>query len=115
MDEPVTRIQATGGFARSDVWRQMMSDIFESEVVVPESYESSCLGACILGLYATGKIDSFEVVSEMIGSTYKHTPKEAAVKEYRELLPIFINLSRVLEKDYTQIANYQRSLINTTK
>ena len=45
----------------------MMSDIFESEVVVPESYESSCLGACILGLYATGKIDSFEVVSEMIG------------------------------------------------
>ena len=27
MDGPVTRIQATGGFARSDVWRQMMSDI----------------------------------------------------------------------------------------
>lgn len=34
MDGPVTRIQATGGFARSEVWRQMMSDIFESEVVV---------------------------------------------------------------------------------
>lgn len=51
-----------------------MSDIFESEVVVPESYESSCLGACILGLYATGEIDSFEVVSEMIGNTHKHTP-----------------------------------------
>ena len=56
MDGPVTRIQATGGFARSDVWRQMMSDIFASEVVVPKSYESSCLGACILGLYATGKL-----------------------------------------------------------
>lgn len=57
-----------------------MSDIFESEVVIPESYESSCLGACILGLYATGKIDSFEAVSEMVGDTYKHTPHEAAVK-----------------------------------
>ncbi|AZH31853.1 MULTISPECIES: gluconokinase [Paenibacillus] len=111
MDGPVTRIQATGGFARSDVWRQMMSDIFASEVVVPESYESSCLGACILGLYATGKIQSFEVVSEMIGSTNKHAPKEEATKEYRKLLPIFINLSRVLEDDYTRIANYQRSLI----
>ncbi|KGM45030.1 gluconokinase [Neobacillus niacini] len=111
MDEPVTRIQATGGFARSDVWRQMMSDIFESEVVVPESYESSCLGACILGLYALGQIDSFESVSEMIGSTYKHKPKEESVKEYRQLLPIFINLSRVLENEYTQIANYQRSLL----
>ena len=105
---PVTRIQATGGFARSDVWRQMMSDIFASEVVVPKSYESSCLGACILGLYATGKIDSFEIVSEMVGSTYKHTPKEEATKEYRQLLPIFINLSRALEDDYTRIANYQK-------
>ncbi len=111
MDGPVTRIQATGGFARSDVWRQMMSDIFASEVVVPESYESSCLGACILGLYATGKIQSFEAVSEMVGSTNKHTPKEDATKEYRQLLPIFINLYRVLEDDYTRIANYQRSII----
>jgi gluconokinase len=111
MEGPVTRIQATGGFARSAVWRQMMSDIFESELVVPESYESSCLGACILGLYATGKTESFEIASEMIGSTYKHTPDEEAVKEYRQLLPIFINLSRILENEYKQIANYQRSLI----
>lgn len=112
MDSPVSRIKATGGFARSDIWRQMMSDIFESEVVVPESYESSCLGACILGLYAMGKINSFEVISNMIGSTYKHTPKEDAMKEYRQLLPIFIHLSRVLEENYTQIAHYQRTIIN---
>ncbi|MGM0778930.1 MAG: gluconokinase [Bacillota bacterium] len=111
MDGPVTRIQATGGFARSEVWRQMMSDIFESEVVIPESYESSCLGACILGLYATGKIDSFDAVSDMVGDTYKHTPKEEAAREYRQLLPIFIQLSRALEDEYTSIANYQRSLI----
>jgi len=111
MDGPVTRIQATGGFARSELWRQMMADIFDSEVVVPESYESSCLGACILGLYATGKIESFEVVSDMVGSTFNHTPKEEATAEYKKLLPIFISLSRVLEDDYTKIANYQRSLI----
>jgi gluconokinase len=111
MDSPVSHIKATGGFARSDIWRQMMSDIFESEVVVPESYESSCLGACILGLYALRKINSFEIVSNMIGSTYKHTPNEDTVKEYRKLLPIFIHLSRVLEENYRQIANYQRTII----
>ncbi|MEC3883382.1 gluconokinase [Halobacillus sp. HZG1] len=112
MDTPVTRIQATGGFARSDVWRQMMADIFESEVAVPESYESSCLGACILGLYATGKVESFEVASEMIGSTHQHTPVEEASHEYRQLLPIFIDLSRRLSSDYTRIAEYQRRLIH---
>jgi gluconokinase len=113
MDGPVTRIQATGGFARSAVWRQMMADIFESEVVVPQSYESSCLGACILGLYATGKIDSFDVVSDMIGSTHSHKPEEDAAKEYRQLMPIFISLSRVLKEDYTKIASYQRNLLHT--
>ncbi|MDQ0971343.1 FGGY type gluconate kinase [Neobacillus niacini] len=39
------KIMATGGFARSELWRQMMADIFNQEVVVPESFESSCLGA----------------------------------------------------------------------
>lgn len=109
MDGPVTRIKATGGFARSNVWRQMMSDIFESELVVPESYESSCLGACLLGLYAMGKIDSFDVAAEMVGGTFKHTPNKDAVMEYQKLLPIFIHLSRSLEEDYARIANYQRS------
>lgn len=111
MDEEVTRIQATGGFARSKVWRQMMADIFDVEVVVPESFESSCLGACILGLYATKQIHSFEEVSHFVGQTFVHTPNEASAKEYRELLPIFIHLSRVLEEDYGRIANYQRNLI----
>ena len=87
-----------------------MADIFESEVVIPESYESSCLGACILGLYATGKINSFEAVSGMVGSSHIHAPDEKAVKEYRQLLPIFIHLARVLEDDYAAIASYQRSL-----
>ncbi|OAN12750.1 gluconokinase [Exiguobacterium undae] len=111
MDGPVTRIQATGGFARSEVWRQMMADIFESEVVIPESFESSCLGACILGLYATGEVDSFEVAADMIGDTHRHVPNEEAMHEYRQLLPIFISLARVLETDYRRIATYQRGLI----
>ncbi|QPQ33769.1 gluconokinase [Lysinibacillus sp. JNUCC-52] len=113
MESPVTRIQATGGFSRSVIWRQMMADIFESEVTVPESYESSCLGACILGLYALGKIHSFEIAADMVGDTYTHTPIEEAAKEYRQLLPIFIRLSRVLTDEYSSISNYQRSLLSS--
>ena len=113
MESPVTRIQATGGFSRSVIWRQMMADIFESEVTVPESYESSCLGACILGLYALGKINSFEIAADMVGDTYTHTPIEEAAKEYRQLLPIFIRLSRLLTDEYTSISNYQRSLLSS--
>lgn len=115
MDNQVTRVKATGGFAKSAVWRQMMADIFEVEVVVPESHESSCLGACILGLYATGKIQSFEEVSDMIGSSFKHTPNVEAASTYKELKPIYINLFKALKENYTEIANYQRKIIDSSE
>ncbi|MFD1849777.1 gluconokinase [Oceanobacillus bengalensis] len=112
MDEPVTSIKATGGFARSELWRQMLADIFDSEVIVPESYESSCLGACLLGLYAIGKVDSFDVVEDLIGETHKHEPNPTHVNEYRKLMPIFISISRKLESEYEKIAQYQSELKN---
>ncbi|MEK4003370.1 gluconokinase [Paenibacillus sp. FSL H3-0333] len=105
--EPV-RILATGGFARSALWRQMMADIFDQEVVVPESFESSCLGAVVLGLYAIRRIDSLDAVFSMIGSTHRHEPVTAHAKAYKQLLPIFISVSRSLEDQYQAIADFQR-------
>lgn len=101
-------IQATGGFARSPLWRQMMSDIFNQEVVVPESFESSCLGAVVLGLYATGRAKSLDVVASMVGTTHRHSPVPENAAIYRELLPLFIRISRKLEEEYADIAEFQR-------
>ncbi|ASA26570.1 gluconokinase [Paenibacillus donghaensis] len=111
MEEQIGRprqILATGGFARSSLWRQMMADIFDQEVVVPESFESSCLGAVVLGLYATGHTDSLDIVFEMIGSTHQHEPIEAHAKVYKRLLPIYISVFRSLESQYEAIAEFQR-------
>lgn len=101
------KIQATGGFARSELWRQMMADIFDQDVIIPESIESSCLGAAVLGLYALGRIDSLSAVSGMIGSTHRHQPDPDSVRVYRELLPIFIRISRKFEEEYADIAAFQ--------
>lgn len=102
------QIQATGGFARSPLWRQMMADIFNQDVSVPESFESSCLGAIILGMYGLGEVDSLEVVSDMVGATHHHKPIEAHVSIYEELTPIYIRLSRLLGEEYANIANFQK-------
>ncbi|WP_221568901.1 gluconokinase [Alkalihalobacillus sp. TS-13] len=101
------RIQATGGFARSELWRQMLADIFDQEVFVPESHESSCLGAVILGMYAQGKIDSLEHVKTMVGSVHQHTPDPELTEIYNELMPIFIRVSRKLTDEYEAIAAFQ--------
>ncbi|WP_054958334.1 gluconokinase [Paenibacillus dakarensis] len=106
-----TRIHATGGFARSPIWRQMMADIFDQQVIVPESYESSCLGAVVLGLYATGRADSLDIVADMVGATHEHQPIDDHAVAYKALLPIFIRISRKLEEDYEAIAEFQQKFI----
>ncbi|CAI6087390.1 gluconokinase [Cohnella sp. JJ-181] len=102
------RIHATGGFARSALWRQMMTDIFDQELIVPESFESSCLGAAVLGLYATGRVGSLNVAADMVGATHRHRPDPAHAAVYRKLLPIFIEISRKLKDEYRAIAEFQR-------
>ena len=89
---PTQTMKATGGFARSGLWRQMMADIFNREVVVPESFESSCLGAAVLGLYALGRVDSLNVIAGMVGATHRHAPMAGNVAIYQRLLPIYLSI-----------------------
>jgi len=107
---PTQRMMATGGFARSALWRQMMADIFNREVVVPESVESSCLGATVLGLYALGKIDSLEVIADMVGATHRHVPNPESVALYARLWPIYAALPQLLEQQYRQLSQFQREV-----
>lgn len=106
---PTQRIMATGGFARSALWRQMMADIFDREVVVPESVESSCLGAAVLGQLALGRVSSLDAVHAMVGATHQHQPDPAAVAAYARLWPIFDALPKLLAEPYAAITEFQRS------
>ncbi|CRG02696.1 carbohydrate kinase [Streptococcus pneumoniae] len=112
MNETPSTIKATGGFAKSEIWRQMMADIFDTHLSVPESYESSCLGACVLGMKALGEIDDFSVIEQMVGTTNEHQPDSETVDIYQQLVSIFINISRSLTDTYSEIAAFQRQHMN---
>lgn len=105
------KIQATGGFAKSALWRQMMADIFNQTVTVPESHESSCLGAVVLGLYALGEIEDFSIVSQWVGGTHHHEPIAENTQIYNELTPIFIRLSRLFNEEYASIVEFQNKWV----
>ena len=104
------RIQATGGLVRSQLWRQMMADIFDRDVTVPEQYESSCLGAAILGLYALHEISSLDIAPQIRGETYQHQPLTANVETYQKILPIYTRLLQTLQGEYEHIAQLQTEL-----
>lgn len=106
-------IKATGGFARSTLWRQMLADVFDRAVTIPETYESSCFGAAILGLYALGRISNLERVSDMIGETHRHRPIPENVKRYQTILPIYMQLLESFAPLYGDIAQAQATRLRS--
>lgn len=103
-----TVITATGGFARSALWRQMLADVFEHPVTIPEAFESGCLGAMVLGLISIGEADDMSVVKQFIGKQNTYQPDPSNFENYRDLLPIYLRVGRKLESEYDLVADYQR-------
>lgn len=104
----VKSIRAAGGFARSPLWRQMLADVLNREVSIPESYESSSLGAAILGLYALGEISDLESSELNNDKTHQHQPIANNVAIYQQILPIYCRLLDCFKSEYTAIAKLQQ-------
>lgn len=51
----ITQIHATGGFAQSPLWVQMLADVCNIKVLVSATVESSALGAVMIGMEAIGQ------------------------------------------------------------
>ena len=51
---PVDEICASGGFAKSDFWLQLVADIFQKKVAITNNVEGSAWGAVLLALKALG-------------------------------------------------------------
>lgn len=103
-----TAILAAGGFARSPLWRQMLADIFEEPVTIPEAFESGCLGAMVIAQISLGLADDLSVVKKFIGKMNTYEPNPETFENYREIMPIYIRLGRKLQTEYNSIAEYQR-------
>jgi gluconokinase len=102
-------VRATGGFARSALWRQIMADVFRREVTFPDSYEGSCWGAALLGMKALGAVDSLDVANRMTKISTRHQPDEDSARVYGELTKIFTRLYERLEPEFAAISRFQRS------
>ena len=88
----VREMRATGGFARSDLWRQLLSDVLGMDVGYPEAPEASSFGAALLGMEALGIVASFDVAADLVHIAEVHRPEPDAAAVYAELLPIFGDL-----------------------
>jgi gluconokinase len=85
----VREIRATGGFARSALWRRILASAFARPVGFAASPEGSSLGAALLGMAALGLLDSLDRAADIVTVASTEHPDRVEAEVYARLLPIF--------------------------
>ena len=100
-------IRASGGFARSPFWRQILADVLGAPLTVPDAIESSALGAAALGLVALGDWRDFSGVRGWSQASFTHEPNAAHRAVYDELFALYSDLYPRLVDPFHRIVQLQ--------
>jgi gluconokinase len=99
----VRELRATGGFARSPLWRQILADTLGMDVGFPAGSEGSAFGAALLGMQALGLVESLDVAADLVRIESTVSPDPAAAAVYAALRPVFAGLFDALTPAWTQL------------
>ena len=104
-----TQIRATGGGAKSKVWRQIMADVFDAEVVTLKVSEGAAYGAALQALWCWRlqqgeKMSISEITEQFVELNQAETaqPNPKNVQIYRELQGLQDELSRSLRQGFAK-------------
>jgi gluconokinase len=100
----VRALRASGGFARSALWCQMLTDALGMQIGFPSSHEGSAFGAALLGMQALGLVESIDVAGDLVEIDERLEPDPGAARLYAELLPVFEDLYDQLEPAFRALA-----------
>lgn len=94
----VNTIRLVGGAAKSRMWSQMLSDIFQKPIEILRTSEAGCLGAAMYAGVGAGLYESCAVAAEQAVSVvdrYEPNPDNAAA--YDEAFERFVKLYEALD------------------
>jgi gluconokinase len=105
--DEVREMRATGGFARSPLWRQMLADALGMPVGFPGGHQGSAFGAALLGMEALGLVGGIDRAAELVGIADVVEPDASAAAVYADLLPTFASLYDALGPAFGALAPYR--------
>jgi gluconokinase len=99
----VRQIRATGGFAASPFWRQLLADVLGMEIHFPTGHEGSSFGAALLAMQALGLVESIDVAADLVKIEDVVRPAAGAAATYATLRPVFAELYDALIPAFTTL------------
>lgn len=101
---PSKTIKVTGGFLNSPLWKQMLADIFGRPMQQPTSFESSCLGAVMLGktdkeIFESSTLqDNHVLLDDKTKAEIWMQPNEHTAEQYQKIIPSYQKLAKEMTK-----------------
>jgi xylulokinase len=98
---PVASVRASGGGAKSRLWRQILADVFAKPIVTLDTQEGSAYGAALLAMVGTG---AFASVPEACAATLRITetidPRPSEIDRYADAYAAYIALYPALRTSF---------------
>ncbi len=102
---PIRQIRASGGGARSALWRQIQADAFGRKVVTINTEEGPAYGVALLAAVGAGEYKNIaEACAATIRVVSETAPNKAAKKVYDAAFPLYQQLYQSLKGDFKAIA-----------
>lgn len=102
---PVESMTVIGGCAKNSIWQQMMADIYQTEIKIPNYLdEATSMGAAILAGIGSGLFNDFSVTDRFIRINKTVQPIPENVEKYKQLIPVFDKAYDSLKSLYTDLA-----------
>lgn len=102
-NETSNSIYASGGFTKSSFWVQMMADIFNQKIIVPNSSESTAIGACLLAMKGLGDVNNWNEAKKLIPKEKEFLPNQEKHLAYMKNFGVYEKLYSTLKPLFHQI------------
>ncbi|MGA2765250.1 MAG: FGGY-family carbohydrate kinase [Spirochaetia bacterium] len=93
---PAKEIRMVGGGSKSDMWRQIFSDIYDARIILTNiGQEAAALGAAALAGVGTGIWPDFSIIDGIAQTIQVNEPDRENQKAYQNIIP---NFSFIMER-----------------
>ena len=96
----VIQVRVSGGGTRSALWRQIMADVLQAELVTVNTTEGAAYGAALLAAVGSGTFDSTESACQQLIRITGRTVPGANLSLYNEQYPVYRTLYPALKSTF---------------
>ncbi|MBK8905148.1 MAG: xylulokinase [Anaerolineaceae bacterium] len=100
----ITQVRASGGGLRSPLWRQILADVLQAEIVTVNTTEGAAYGAAVLALVGAGVFGSVEEACAALVQVTGKTEPGGDTAVYNQLYPLYQGLYPALKPTFAGLS-----------